>query len=55
MTKQIITFTDEELDILAHALVCFDIANGVIGASRWWTDEDTLWLLQKMCWVGASP
>jgi hypothetical protein len=54
MAKQQIKFTDAELDILAHALVCFDIGNHLIGADRWWTDEDTLWILQKMCWVGGA-
>lgn len=50
MTKPTIQFTGPELDILAHALTCFDIANAsAIGAARWWSDEDTLWILQKMC------
>jgi len=52
MTKPCITFTDNELDILAHALVCFDIANSRIGAARWWDDDDTLWILQKICKMG---
>ena len=56
MTKPTIIFTDADLDILAHALVCFDIGNHLIGAARWWNDDDTLWLLQKMCKMsGTTP
>ncbi len=56
MTGTKITFTDNELDILAHALVCFDIANkSCIGADRWWDDDDTLWILQKICKMGEIP
>jgi hypothetical protein len=54
MTRSRITFTDTELDIIAYALVCFDIGHEWIGAKRWWDDDDTLWLLQKMCKMGEK-
>ena len=52
MTRPTVTFTEAELDILAHALVCFDIGNHLIGADRWWDDDDTYWILQKMVHMG---
>jgi hypothetical protein len=56
MTTPRITFTDRELDLIASALVKCDVMSDLGELPQPWAfdhdDDETLWLLTKICKMG---